>query len=308
MAKSTEPGSAILPPERAGTVVSTDLVERRAGLAAAVAAGYWCTEPAPEELDIGSVRCLRFASPTPSRGSLLHLHGGAFRIGCPEQMGPFAAALAARCEIDVICPAYRLAPEHPFPAGLSDCWATLRELAAHGETPLVVTGDSAGGGLAAGLAALSQQVGIRLDGLALLFPWLDLTVTSQSYTTNAGNDPLFSTEFARAAASFYLQGLSGDHRLASPLHGSVAGFPPTLINVGMGEVLLDDARRLYDHLHRAGIAAELHLVAGMEHVAVTRDRTLPGSAETFEKLATFIRQVLAAARYPPPRTTGRPQP
>jgi acetyl esterase/lipase len=86
-----------------------------------------------------------------------------------------------------------------------------------------------------------------------------------------------------------------DNRLASPLHGSVAGFPPTLINVGKGEVLLDDAQLLFDRLYTAGIAAELHPVEGMEHVAVTRDRTLPGSAETFEKLVTFIQQVLNVA-------------
>ena len=118
-----------LPPERTGHAAPADLAARRAGLAAAVAAGMWRTDPAPQEVMLGGVRCLRFSPSGPARGMVLHMHGGAFRIGCPEQMGPFAADLAARCGVEVICPAYRLAPEAPFPAGLNDGWAVLRALA-----------------------------------------------------------------------------------------------------------------------------------------------------------------------------------
>ena len=102
-----------LPPERKGHTASADLAERRTGLAAAVAAGVWSTDPAPEEVQIGGVRCLRFSPSGASRGTLLHMHGGAFRIGCPEQIAPFALALAQGCKVTAICPAYRLAPEHP---------------------------------------------------------------------------------------------------------------------------------------------------------------------------------------------------
>ena len=77
-------------------------------------------------MQIGGVRCLRFSPSGNPRGTLLHMHGGAFRIGCPEQIAPFAAALAEACAVTVICPAYRLAPEHPFPAGLNDGYAVLR--------------------------------------------------------------------------------------------------------------------------------------------------------------------------------------
>ena len=175
-------------------------------MAAAVAAGYWRTDPAPEEVQIGGVRCLRFSPSGASRGTLLHMHGGAFRIGCPEQIAPFALALAQACAVTVICPAYRLAPEHPFPAGLNDGWAVLRALAETANHPLILSGDSAGGGLAASLAALAHQAGIPLAGLALLSPWLDLSVTDPAYTTNAATDPLFSAEAAREAATLYLQG------------------------------------------------------------------------------------------------------
>ena len=199
MSAPTASRPATLPPERAGTAASADLAARRAGLAAAVDTGTWRTDPAPEEIMLGGVRCLRFGSPLASRGTVLHMHGGAFRVGCPEQVGRFAAALAEACAVDVICPAYRLAPEHPFPAGISDGWTVLTALAAGKSGRLVISGDSAGGGLAAGLAALSHEAGMHLAGLALLSPWLDLSVTDASYTANAVRDHLFSAEAAREA-------------------------------------------------------------------------------------------------------------
>jgi epsilon-lactone hydrolase len=275
----------MLPPERAGYAAPADLAKRRAGLTAAVAAGVWRTEPAPEQIEIGGIRCLRFSPPSAPRGTLLHVHGGAFRIGCPEQIAPFAAALASQCSTTVICPAYRLAPEHPFPAALNDVISVLSGLDIEG---LILSGDSAGGGLATALAALCIQNGVKLTGLALLSPWLDLTVTSPTYATNAAADPLFSADAARDAATHYLQGQPTDDPLASPLFGPVSGFPPTYINVGTGEVLAADAQKMHSRLLGVDVKVLLHRVDGMEHVAVTRDRTLTGAAETFDALSAFI--------------------
>lgn len=277
-----------LPAERAGHKAPDDLVERREGLAAAVATGVWRTDPSPEEVMLGGVRCLRFASPVPSRGTVMHMHGGAFRIGCPEQIAPFGAALAAAGAVDVICPGYRLAPEHPFPAALNDGWATLTALSASASSPLIVSGDSAGGALAAGLTSLSHKGGVSLACLALLSPWLDLTVSSASYAANAAHDPLFSAAAASEAAARYLQGTSPNDPLASPLFGSVAHFPPTLINVGTREVLVEDARAFHVKLRVAGIPAQLDLIKDMEHVAATRDLTLTGARLAFDGLVAFI--------------------
>ena len=280
-----------LPPERKGHTASADLAERRTGLAAAVAAGVWRTDPAPEEVQIGGVRCLRFSPSGASRGTLLHMHGGAFRIGCPEQIAPLAASLAQACKVTVICPAYRLAPEYPFPAGLNDGWAVLRALAETMPRALILSGDSAGGSLAASLAALAHQAGIPLAGLALLSPWLDLSVIDPAYITNAATDWLFSAEAAQEAAALYLQGHMPSDPLASPLFGELSGHPPTYLNAGMGEVLAGDARRLRDRLEQAGVPVTFHEVDGMEHVAVTRDRSLVGSDETFERLAEFVESI-----------------
>lgn len=280
--------AAGLPAERAGRAALPQLLERRRMMAAAIEAGTRRTEGRSSTETISSVRVLRFQPSGARRGLVFHLHGGGFRLGCPEMIGPFAAALAARCAVEVVCPAYRLAPEHPFPAGLADAFAALSGLRLSGDAPIIVSGDSAGGGLAAGLAALCAAQAPCLSGLVLLSPWLDLTVTSRSYEINAATDPLFSREAAQEAADLYLQGLSALHPLASPLFGSVEGFPPTLISIGEEEVLADDGRKFHQALCAAGVCAKLHPVVGMEHVAVTRSLSLPGAAETFETVAEFI--------------------
>jgi epsilon-lactone hydrolase len=135
----------------------------------------------------------------------------------------------------------------------------------------------------------------RIDGLILLSPWLDVTVTARSYGANAANDPMFSRESAAVAAELYLQGMDPLHPLASPLYASFTAFPPTLVSVGRGEVLLDDSLRFHDRLTAAGLRAQLCAIEGMEHVAVSRSMDLPGAAETFEAIAAFVDEIVARA-------------
>ena len=213
-------------------------------------------------------------------------------MGCPESIGPYAAELARCCDVEVICPAYRLAPVYPFPAGLTDAARLLDALLGEGDDmPLVLSGDSAGGGLAASLAAICADTGMRIDGLVLHSPWLDLTVTSPSYDANAATDPLFSFASASEASELYLQGHDPRDPLASPLFAEVSGFPATLITVGTGEVLLEDSRGFHARLQEHRVPARLVEIGGMDHVAVTRDLSLPGSAEVFQLTASFMTEI-----------------
>ncbi|HEX4378293.1 MAG TPA: alpha/beta hydrolase [Steroidobacteraceae bacterium] len=281
-----------LPEERAGHAPPPSLQQRRQMMAAALRDGLWKTQPPPVELMLGGVRVLRFDPPESKRATVLHLHGGAFRQGCPEMVGAFAVALAARCGVEVICPAYRLAPEYPYPTGLRDALSVLRTLAAPSSAsqtaPLIISGDSAGGGLAASLTRLAVDGGVPVAALVLLSAWLDLTLGSNSFDDNAASDPLFSREAAEEAVLLYLQGLSARQPEVSPLLGTVKGFPPSFISIGSGEVLADDGRRFHRALCEVGLRSQLHVVDGMEHVAVTRNLKLHGAAETFEALAGFI--------------------
>jgi acetyl esterase/lipase len=223
---------------------------------------------------------------------VLQLHGGGFRIGRPEFESLFAEALAKRCHVEVVVPQYRLAPEGPFPAGLIDAFESLKALRAEiGDAPLIVGGDSAGGGLAASLGLLTPEL---IDGLVMLSPWLDLRVNAQSYVTNAATDPMFSTESASIAAELYLQGFDPTHPLVSPLLAEITAYPPSLISVGSGEVLADDSLLFHDKLLAAGVSSRLSAIDGMEHVAVVRSLEMQGAAETFAEVAAFVDGIIKA--------------
>lgn len=282
-----------LPPERPGRAAPPELAALRRAMAQAVTSGTWQTDPPPRQQTLGGVRVLVFSPQQASRATIVHFHGGGYRQGAPEMAGPFAAALAARCGVEVVCPQYRLAPEHPLPAGLGDGLRVIRALHDARRGQLILSGDSAGGGLAASLTAVAVAEGIPIDGLVLLSAWLDLTVSSACYAANAATDPVFSRAAAAAAADEYLQGWAAADPLASPLFADPRGFPPTLVSVGAGEVLADDARRFAAALHDAGVSVELHEIPGMEHTAAVRSRALAGAEKTFEAVAAFIARLLA---------------
>ena len=122
----------------------------------------------------------------------------------------------------------------------------------------------------------------------LLSPFLDLTLSGQSYHVNGQSDPQFSLPSAINAVDLYLQGSDPQHPLASPLFAPLYGLPPTLIAVGSGEVLADDGRRFYQQLQAHGVPAALADIPGMEHGAVARSLHLPGSAEIFTAVTDLV--------------------
>lgn len=277
-----------LPPERAGHPLPPDLAALRQEMAAQRDAGIYRIEPAPHEIELGRRRALRLSDGAP-RGRVFHLHGGGFRNGFPEMEAPYADRLVRATGMEVVLPEYALASDHPFPTGLVDAWAALQDYAAQeGAGPLIVSGQSAGGGLAASLAVLAANERLPLAGLVLIAPWLDLTVSAESYVRNAASDPMFTRAAARRAAGLYLQGADARHPLASPLFAPLEGLPPTFIAVGAGEVLYDDSLRFHERLEQAGVASELLAIPGMEHVAVTRDPQGLGAAETFARIVSFV--------------------
>jgi monoterpene epsilon-lactone hydrolase len=283
----------LLPAERQGHPAPAAIAEMRAAMKAGVAGGAWKTRTSPLVTELAGRRVLRFAPAGACRGLLLHLHGGGFRLGLPEMTGPYAEALAARCGAEVVLPEYRLAPEHPFPAGLNDAMACLHAFAEEARArglPLVVAGDSAGGGLAASICLLAGMEGMALAGLVLLSPWLDLTVSAPSYVGNKASDPLFSLESATLAAKLYLQGADASHPLASPVFAEIPAYPRTLITVGSGEVLVDDCTAFHARLRSAGVDAALLVVDGMEHTAPARNFALTGARESFEHISRFVQQ------------------
>jgi acetyl esterase/lipase len=222
----------------------------------------------PEEVAalprVGGVPCVIVGEESAPR-IILHLHGGGYRLGSAAGWKGFARRLAVKADARIILAEYALAPERPFPAAIVDALTALTELLATvGNTPVFLSGDSAGGGLALAAASALKERG-RLAGLILLSPWIDLRLRAGSYFRCAGTDALFSHAAAAAAANDYLQGWPSDDDLASPLLADLAGLPPTCVIASSTEVLADDSVELVRSLAAHNVPLLLLMRPGLAH-------------------------------------------
>ncbi|HWE69797.1 MAG TPA: alpha/beta hydrolase [Acidimicrobiales bacterium] len=201
---------------------------------------------------------------------VLYLHGGGYCAGSLDSHRDLVARIGIASGCAAATLDYRLAPEDPFPAALTDAVAAYQQLVADGVAPerIAVAGDSAGGGLVMALLLALRADGARLPAAAVcLSPWVDLTQSGGSYQERVDRDPMLSREDLDVLATHYLAGIDPRTELASPLFAAdLSGLPPLLIEVGEHEVLLDDAIRLAERAAAAGIDVTLTIWPEMIHV------------------------------------------
>jgi monoterpene epsilon-lactone hydrolase len=223
---------------------------------------------------------------------LLYLHGGAYALGSCDSHRKLVTNIARACKLNAVMPEYRLAPEHPFPAGLDDCVRAFRDLVEQGYAAedILVAGDSAGGGLAVASMLRLRRENLPLPGGAILLsPFLDMTASGESAETRADRDPWFRPEDIRVIIGHYCPGEDLRDPLLSPVFADVAGFPPTLIQVGDDEILLSDSTRLADKLSAAGGRVKLEVFAGLWHVFQLFVGKMPESRAAIEKIGEHVR-------------------
>ncbi len=246
---------------------------------------------AVEAVEVAGVPATWIGDPSLSeRGTLLYLHGGAWCIHLPGIYRKFATILSAMTGMRVLLPDYRLAPEHPFPAGVDDCFAVYRWFIEQGyaNRPLAIAGDSAGGNLT--LVTLMQARDAMLpmpDCAVLLSPSTDLSTSGPSWSYNADADPMFSPASRDLLRPIYCPDQDMTNPLLSPLFGNWAGLPPLLFHAGSTEVLLDDSVRSHDRASQAGVSAEIDVWWQMPHIFHVFN-WLPESRVALQKIADFI--------------------
>jgi acetyl esterase/lipase len=221
----------------------------------------------------------------------LYIHGGAYVVG--TAIGPICADISHRMGVKVYSVDYRLAPEHPFPAGVDDCLAVYRALLKTIKPDrIVVFGASAGGGLTLATVLKARDAGLPLPAaVALLSPWSDITKTGDTYHTLEGIDPILHYEkFLRQSATVYGVGHDLKHPLISPVYADYSkGFPPALISTGTRDLFLSNCARLHRELKRAGVEAELNVWEGMWHVFEGFGYPeMPESIESLTEIAAFL--------------------
>ncbi|MGB3736008.1 MAG: alpha/beta hydrolase [Ilumatobacter sp.] len=242
---------------------------------------------------VGGVPANR-ATPSESdtRRHLLYFHGGAYILGSADSHTGIAARLAAKADATATVLDYRLAPEHPYPAGRDDCVAATRALIAEvGAEHVAIAGDSAGGGATIATLCALRDAGDPLPACAfVLSPWVDLTMSGATIESKRDIDPVIADEFLASGSVDYLGDTAPDDPGASPLFADLAGLPPILVQVGSDEMLLADSQRLVDAVEQAGGAVELDVWPGMWHVFQGFVGLMPEANRAMQHGADFIKR------------------
>ena len=198
--------------------------------------------------------------------SVLYLHGGGFVSGLDRLHWRYAARLARGLGVKVVLPAYPLTPTHTWQDALPPLLALFDEVAAGSPDGVVLMGDSAGGGLAVGLAQrLVARGGAQPSHLVAFAPWVDLTGDTPGTEQAALDDPWLTLPKLRLYGEWWGAGDPGSAD-ASPLHGDLAGLPPTLLLCGTRDLLVPQSRLLADRAERAGTPLTYVEEPGLLHV------------------------------------------
>ncbi|KLK89732.1 alpha/beta hydrolase [Microvirga vignae] len=227
---------------------------------------------------------------------LMVFHGGGYCSGSILSHRRLVTEAGRAAGVRTLAVAYRLAPEHPFPAALEDAltaWHFLRGQGVEAKH-IVVGGDSAGGGLTLALMGQLQKAREGLPACAwLLSPWTDLTMSGATLATKDSVDPLIHDGYLHELADAYLPG-SMDRKdpRVSPLYADLTGLPPALIQVGSDETLLADATRFAAAAGAADVAVTLELWPHMIHAWPLWNAHLEPGRQALAKAGTFMRQHL----------------
>lgn len=253
--------------------------------------------------ELGDVKAQRVSAPGVTHGNVvLHFHGGGYLIGSSQGSLEYASRLAAA--VDGVCYTvdYRLAPEHPYPAAIDDALCAYRALLARGVAPgsILLSGESAGGGLAIALAIALRTAGDPLPAAILsVAPFTDLTLSGQSVRKFNGDDPAANRDLLTFMGASYFQGHEPTDPLVSPLFGDLSNLPPLFLTASQGEALLDDTTRMAERAEKAGVDVTLRIVDDSVHV-YTIFPFLPETRATMDEFAKWAKRCLR-------RNDNRPQ-
>jgi monoterpene epsilon-lactone hydrolase len=227
---------------------------------------------------------------------LMFFHGGGYCSGSIVSHRRMATEAGRAGALRTLAVGYRLAPEHPFPAAFEDALTVWRRLLKEGYAAkqIAIGGDSAGANLTLALVDDLKRAGEDLPGcLWLVSPWTDLAMSGATLMSKSAVDPLIHKEYLEELAAAYVPpGMDRRDPRLSPLYADLKGLPPTLIQVGSAETLLDDAVRFAAAAGAADVAVTLEIWPHMIHAWPLWNARLEPGRRALAHLGAFLRQNL----------------
>jgi acetyl esterase len=236
--------------------------------------------------------------PTERRPLLAFFHGGLWALGTLDSVDGVCRRLARRADRVVVSVDYRLAPDHPFPAGLEDCLAAVEWLGTHGRSigadpeRLAVGGTSAGGNLAAAVALCAREFGTGgdLEGQLLLYPMTDLSLDYPSCEAHADGPLLTRRDVAWAHETYLRSPLDRYNPFAAPIRaGSHASLPPALVLTAGFDPLRDEGAAYAAALADADVPVEHDHEPAMPHGFLSLAREVDVADEALDRAAAALR-------------------
>ena len=223
---------------------------------------------------------------------IFSVHGGGGVSGSiythRKLFGHLAKAAGARA----LLTEYR---EERHPAPLEDTTAAYRWLLDQGVDArhIAVVGDSLGAGLSVSTMLRARELGLpTAAALLLMSPWVDMTVSNQTFETNRGTERFFYKEVVGALAAMYLGAADPKDPLASPLYADLSGLPPTYIQVGGDETLLGDSLQFDENARKAGVDVQVEVFPDQLHTFQMAAGYSPESDDAIQKFAAWVRPKL----------------
>jgi len=247
----------------------------------------------------GSITARLYRPVETPRGVIVYLHGGGWVVGALDDYATYAKALAAATNCAVLLPDYRLAPEHPFPAGLEDTEDAIR-WAARGETglpanlPLVIAGDSAGANLATVAARrLRGEVQIRLQ--VLTYPVTACDFDNGSYSAHGAGLPLTRRDMEWFFEHYAPRQIWGEPDISPLAATDLAGMPETVLVTAQYDVLCDEGEAYADALRAAGVRVTQRRVDGVTHGFIRLHNLFDVARTELETVAADIVRAIETA-------------
>ncbi|RYG21785.1 MAG: alpha/beta hydrolase, partial [Burkholderiales bacterium] len=237
----------------------------------------------------------------PNAAMLFYVHGGGFTMGAPSWGDAFSAGLVLELGCRVAAPSYRLAPEHVYPAAIEDVHAALdwlhRSPLQFDRQKIAIIGESAGGAIAASVAAMARDRGdVRLAFQWLLYPMLDHDEGETHLSLENVDRTMWSEEASRLAWRAMLGAgdvgaVPGPYAVPARL-ADISRLPRTLIQVGALDILRDDAMNFARRLLASGIPTDLQVFSGAIHGFIRAPDSVSARSATQHGVALLDRWVI----------------